>query len=187
VTIAADPPPDPIPLRNLGARWAIVIWGVGGVLALLAQALVKLTPFALEPLVAGRLYFGQAALYAGWVVTNAYMEGYRGFQKRFTPRVVTRAFHLATRPRPSVVHVVLAPFFVMSLLHASRRGLTAAWLLVLGLTAIVAVVRHLPQPWRGIVDGGVVVGLTWGAVSLIVHVVVTARAGNTAPPPDLPS
>jgi hypothetical protein len=187
VTTAADPPPDSVHLRDLGARWAIVIWGVGGVIALLAQALVKLTPFALEPLAIGSLSLGQGALYAGWIVTNAYMEGYRGFQKRFTPRVVSRAFHLATRPRPSVGHVVLAPLFVMSLLHASRRGLVTAWGLVLGITAVVAVVRHLPQPWRGIVDGGVVVGLTWGAASLLVHLVATARAGRAAPPPDLPS
>ncbi|APR82807.1 Hypothetical protein A7982_08156 [Minicystis rosea] len=187
MTTAADSPPDAIHLRDLGARWAIVIWGVGGVLALLAQALFKLTPFALEPLVFGPLSFGQAVLYAAWVVTNAYMEGYRGFHKRFSPRVVSRAFHLATRPRPSVVHVVLAPFFVMSLLHANRRGLTTAWLLVLGLTAVVAVVRHLQQPWRGIVDGGVVVGLTWGAASLLVHLVAAARAGRAAPPSDLPS
>jgi uncharacterized membrane protein YedE/YeeE len=29
-------------------------------------------------------------------------------------------------------------------------------------------VRLLSQPWRGIIDGGVVVGLAWGLVSLVI-------------------
>jgi hypothetical protein len=52
-------------------------------------------------------------------------------------------------------------------------------------SAIVAL-RHVPQPYRGMVDGGVVLGLGLGLISLLVHF---ARSLNgTAPevPADMP-
>ncbi len=48
-------------------------------------------------------------------------------------------------------------------------------------------VRALAQPWRGIVDAGVVVGLTWGCVAILVF---WARSLLGRPPeiaPDFPS
>ena len=155
---------------------AIVAWGVFGVLALLAQALWRLTPLALEPIVSHTLSPFQAALYAVWVVLNAYAEGYRGFHKRFSPRVVCRALHLAREPRP--LHVVLAPAFCMSLFHATARGKRVAWGITLGVILLVLLVRAAPQPWRGIIDGGVVVGLFLGGLS-IVYYLVLALSGRT--------
>ena len=38
---------------------------------------------------------------------------------------------------------------------------------------LVALVRRLDQPWRGIIDAGVVVGLAWGLAALWIF---TARA-----------
>ena len=37
--------------------------------------------------------------------------------------------------------------------------------------AIVVFVRMLAQPWRGIIDAGVVLGLAWGVVSIVYYVV----------------
>ena len=34
------------------------------------------------------------------------------------------------------------------------------------IVSLVIAVRWLEQPWRGIVDAGVVVGLSWGLVSM---------------------
>jgi hypothetical protein len=95
----------------------------------------------------------------------AYFEGYRGFQRGFSPRVVVRALHLALHPRP--LHVLLAPLFCMGLIHASRRRLLSSWILLVSIVAIVLLVRVLPQPYRGLVDAGVVVGLAWGLVALV--------------------
>ena len=166
------------------AGWATALWGVGGVLLLLAQALVRLTPLAIEPVAEGQLSVGQGVLYAGWVVTNAYAEGYRGFQRRFSPRVVGRAVWLASHRKP--LHVIFAPLYCMSFFHATRRGRITAWVFTGVLVAVIAVVKLVPQPWRGIIDGGVVVGLLWGAASIVVLLVQAAVRGRCPAPSDLP-
>jgi hypothetical protein len=152
-------------------------WGLAGVLTLFARAIVRLTPYAWEPIADGSLGALHVALYAGWVAFNAYSEGYRAFQKSFCPRVVGRALHLAQNPRP--LFVVLAPLYCLSLFHANRRGLTVAWIMLAVIAVLIALLRITPQPWRGIIDGGVVVALAWGTVALIV-MALQALAG--APP-----
>jgi ABC-type spermidine/putrescine transport system permease subunit I len=144
---------------------AIASWGVIGVLGLLSQAIYRLAPLAVEPLRTGMSPL-QWALYGGWVGFNAYAEGYRGFQRSFSPRVVARAIHLAQHP--SLLAVVLAPPYCMALFRAKRRRRITAWVLLVVIVTIVLLVRTVPQPWRGIIDAGVVVGLAWGALSIVV-------------------
>ena len=127
----------------------------------------------------------QWAVLVGWVGFSLYAEGYRAFQKRFSPRVVARAFHLGRHPRP--LHVALAPFYCMSLLHASRRGLTVAWTMTLSIIGVIILVRSLSQPWRGIIDAGVVLALFWGVAAILWFF---ARGLTGRPPtvsPDLPT
>lgn len=164
---------------------AIALWGVGGIALLLVQALIRLTPLAAEPLLDGSLTGFQMALYAGCVVAMAYAEGYRGFQLKFVPRVVSRAFHLGTQPG-SLLRVLLAPAFSMSLFHAKRRTFITSWVLLVLMTVLVVTVKAMPQPWRGIIDGGVVVGLTWGLVALLAETWRSIVAGPR-PPTDLPA
>jgi hypothetical protein len=152
-------------LRAAQPSRAALYWGVGGVALLLAQAIFRLTPIALEPFRLGGLDGWEIATYAAWVLMSLYSEGYRGFQKSFVPRVVARAFFLARAPRP--VFILVAPLFCMSLLHARPRRLVISWLIVVLITAAIALVRTLPYPWRGIIDGGVVVGLGYGLASLL--------------------
>ncbi|HEY5928009.1 MAG TPA: hypothetical protein VIV11_40260 [Kofleriaceae bacterium] len=159
------------------------LWGIAGVVALLANAIYRLTPYALE---LAELSLGTVELVAlvGWIALNAYSEGYRGFQRMFSPRVVARAQALDADPRPWLV--VLAPLYCMGLVHATRKRLIISWVLTLAIVAIVVVVRRLDQPWRGIIDAGVVVGLAWGAIS-IVYFAARSVAGHTMPvSPDLP-
>jgi hypothetical protein len=144
--------------------YLVYAWALLGVVALLLQAVVRLAPIAWEPIALGTLSTSEAAVYVGWVLFNAYAEGYRGFQKAFCPRVIARAHHVAARPTP--LHALLAPAFAMCLFHATRRRLIVSWSLVGGIFLLVLAVRSLPQPWRGIVDGGVVVGLGWGLLAL---------------------
>jgi hypothetical protein len=160
-------------------------WGVLGVVALLLQAIVRLTPHALEPVLAGSLSLGQVFVYIAWVTFSAYAEGYRSFQGRFSPRVVARALYLSkSRNR---LGIALAPLFCMAFFHATRRALISAWAVTVLVIAAVLIVHHLPQPWRGIVDGGVVVGLVWGTLAILTHFVRALRGFEPAISNEVPS
>lgn len=157
---------------------AAATWGALGVVALLTQAIIRLLPRALEPLENNMLDAAHGGAYAGWVVFSLYFEGYRAFQKRFSPRVVARAFHLARNPSPW--HVALAPLFCMALFHARRRATTLARGTVVMVICFIVALRHVPQPYRGIIDGGVVAALVWGAIA-IVYYFVRALFGEAVP------
>lgn len=161
----------------------VVLWAVGGVLALLGEALFSLTPLALEALRSdlSATHWGVAAV---WVPFMAFTEGYRGFQRRFSPRAVRRAFHLARNRRPLLVF--LAPLHAMGLVHATRRRLVGSWVLVVAIVALVVAIRALPQPWRGIIDLGVVVGLGWGAASTLWCLISAFLGREPAIDPELP-
>ncbi len=161
----------------------IAAWGVLGVLALLAQALARLGPRAWEA-IEGGLTPMQWAVTIVWVVLMAHAEGYRGFHRRFSPRVVARAQHLSANVTP--LRAVLAPLYCMSLFGASARGMLVARTLVIGIAALVIAVRMLPQPWRGIVDAGVVVGLAIGSASILWYAGRAVAGHDPAVPPDLP-
>jgi len=179
-------PPRPIaaPARGLW-RFLIALWGVGGVVAILIEAIWRLTDTALSILAREELTLWQMVMFAGWLVFIVYVEGYRAFQKRFSPRVVVRALHLAEEPRP--LHVVLAPLYCMTLLHATRRRLVASWILVAGIVAIILLVRAMPPIYRAIIDAGVVVALTWGTIAMIVLYARALLGTSPRIPLDLPS
>lgn len=161
------------------------LWGMLGVLALLVEAIVRLFPPAIAPLVDGTLTWPQGLIYLGTVVFFAFAEGYRGFQKAFSPRAAARAVWLDREGAPTWLRV-LAPLFCMALLHATRRRLIANWILVIGIVILIVLVRMMPQPWRAIVDGGVVVGLSWGAISLLVSYAQQLRGTAGDVPLSLP-
>ncbi len=155
------------------------LWGVVGVSALLAEAIVRLFRPAVTPLLEGTLSLQESLAYLGTVVFFGFVEGYRGFQKAFSPRAAARAVWLDRQDAPLWLKLC-APLFCMALLHASKRRLVTNWLLVLGIVGLILLVRMLPQPWRAIVDGGVVVGLSWGGLSLLAFYLKELR-GTAAP------
>ena len=146
-------------------------WGVLGVVAMLSEALVRLTRLAWEGVV---VQFAPApfAVAVVWCLVNAYAEGYRGFQKRFVPQALDRAFSVDTS---SVLQVVLAPLRVLGLFFTEPKVMRRAWIMVLGITALVFGVKQLAQPWRGVIDAGVVVGLGWGTAALLVGFIARLR------------
>lgn len=160
------------------------VWGIAGVLLLLGDAVYGLAPHALE-LADRSLSIVELVALVGWIVTAAYVEGYRGFQRQFSPRVVARALHLAQNPR--VLHVVLAPLYCMGHFHATRKRLITSWILTAAIVGFVVVVRDLPSPWRGIVDAGVVVGLSWGILSIVAFTVRALRGLAMPVAPDVPA
>ncbi len=158
-------------------------WGIAGVVALLASAVYRLGALAIEAFSHPFLWYHWASLVLV-VAFMAYSEGLMGFQRRFSPRVAARARYLRAHPRLHLV--VLAPLFCMGFFHATRRRRITSFALTAGIVALVLSVRLLPQPWRGIVDTGVVVGLAWGLVSLIAFSARALGAADYAPSPEVP-
>ena len=144
-------------------------WGVGGFSLLMLEAIVRLTGYALEGLVGADL--NTVLVYVLCVLGMMYAEGYRGFQKRFSPRFAQRALRL--RAEPTMLRVLLAPLYCMAMFDAPRRQVIVSWALVTMIVALIMVIRQLPQPWRGAVDAGVVAGLTYGLSATLFF---TARA-----------
>jgi len=160
------------------------LWGVGGVVLMLGRAVWKLAPLATEA-IGGGLSVGQWGFFAGWMVFMLYTEGYRGFQQRFSPRVAARAMYLARNPRP--LHLLLAPAFCMGYFYATRKRKIVAWALTAGIVLLVVLIRLLDQPWRGIIDAGVVGGLTWGSLATLYYGVVAMVRGEAQVEPEVPT
>ena len=143
------------------------IWGIGGVLLFLIFAIYRLAPMALALQYISMGFFHWVLLIFS-VIYMAYAEGYRGFHLGFAPRVVKRALYLMRKPKLRLA--IFAPVFCMGYIHATKRRQISS----LGLTGLivcfVVLVRLLPQPWRGILDAGVVTGLTIGCLSIIYYI-----------------
>ena len=74
----------------------------------------------------------------------------------------------------------------MGYFHATRRRLLTSYLVTVAIVGLIVLVRLAPQPWRGIIDFGVVVGLAWGVVSIVGFVVRAVRPGPFDYPAELP-
>lgn len=131
--------------------------------ALLLRAIFGLSPRAVDAIESGLTNWQWVVL----IVFALFMlmaEGYRGFQKKFSPRTAARVKYLRDHPTP--LRVLLAPIFCMGFFHANRKTRLTAFILTLGIIILVLTVTYLClDPWRGIIDFGVVLGLTWGLIS----------------------
>jgi len=167
------------------ARGFSTAWGVCGFLSILASAIRRLAPIALQPFARRDISPLQWGAYGGMVLGFAYVEGYGAFQKKFSPLVVRRAMSL-TQAGAALSHRLLAPFYSMGLFHATKKRKIVAWSVSMGVFLLVGMVKRLPYPWRSIVDAGVCSGLCWGGASIVAFY-VKALLGN--PPevsPELP-
>ena len=143
---------------------AAFVWGLGGFFLLLIFAVYRLAPIAwsaLQQPLTGLQY----ALLIGNTLFMAHSEGYKGFQKAYSPRVVSRAFYL--RRHATVSLALLAPFFCMTYFGAPRKRVMVSWCLTVAIIILIIIFHRLPSPWRGILDAGVVVGLTWGIIATL--------------------
>lgn len=140
------------------------LWGLTGVVVLLGFAIIRLAVITLDA-------FNYPLDWRHWTlliantVFMAYSEGYRGFQLSFSPKVVNRARNLFAAPRP--LAVVLAPLYCMHYFDTTRRQLITTYLLTVMIVLLIVIFHQLSQPWRGILDAGVVVGLSWGTLSIL--------------------
>jgi hypothetical protein len=159
------------------------IWGLTGVLLLLGSAVFRLAPLAIDAYSYDFFWYHWLVLFLV-LLFMTYAEGYRGFQKGFSPRVASRALYLKKNPR--LLHVLFAPLFCMGFFHASRRRKITSFSVTSGIIVLIVLVRFLDQPWRGIIDAGVVVGLAWGLISLIIFITEAFGSETFAYSPDVP-
>lgn len=141
------------------------LWGVIGITASLGKAIVgmlskveaglsmELTPFHWICLVAFSLFM-------------LFFEGYRGFQQKYSPRTAARVKYLYDKP--NLLRGILAPLFCMGYFHANRKTKLKAYILTFGIMLLVKLVSYCSQPWHGIIDLGVVLGLTWGLIAFLI-------------------
>jgi hypothetical protein len=154
--------------RRVGA-----VWGIAGITLIIGSAIIRVTPKALDAFRVG-LHPLQWAVLVVWVTFMLIGEGYRGFQLKFSPRVAARMWHLLQHGRS--VDLWLAPFYCIGYYGASKRRIISSWSLTVGVTLIILVVVQLPQPWRGIIDCGVVLGLLYGLICVYAFTWRTLRS-----------
>ena len=159
------------------------IWGIGGVSLILVWAIVRLSGIALEGFAFRFAWYHWLAL-AVIVLFMSYSEGYKGFQRQFSPRLAARARYL--RDNPTVMHVLLAPFFCAAFFHTTAKRKVVVYTLTISIVMLVILVRRLDQPWRGIIDFGVVVGLAWGVVTMLIECVKAFFTDTPTVSPELP-
>lgn len=169
---------------SLGLRKIGAVWGVVGVILLLGFAVFRLEPFAIE-LFEQKLNLWQVALLVVWCLVMGYSEGYKAFGKQFAPRVVARAQHLANKA--TWQRIVLAPIFCIGYFGATKKRIITSIVLVTGIVILIVAVHFAPQPWRGMIDVGVILGLVIGIFYLMLYGYRATQQANYIVDPEVPS
>mmetsp|Transcript_12032 Transcript_12032/g.17984 ORF Transcript_12032/g.17984 Transcript_12032/m.17984 type:complete len:125 (+) Transcript_12032:67-441(+) len=124
-------------------------------------------------------------MFVGFSAMMAYVEGYKAFQKKFSPMVVQRALSLDEECGP--IRAVFAGPYSMGMFHATRKRKIVSWTLLFAVFGLVQAVKKLPYPWRSIIDAGVVSGLSWGSASIIFYWVRSMLGKSPGVDPQLPN
>lgn len=182
---AVSPPSEEAPkeknsLRKNVLRNALGVWGVVQVVSVLANAIKRLYPIAIQPFLQKDLLAYHWVLYVAWSLYMGYAEGYKAFQLKFSPMVVSRAFSIADKP--TILNCILAGPYSMGLFGASKKRMIVSWCITAGVFSLVKVVKMLPYPYRSIVDAGVVVGLSYGTMSIVAFAVKALLGGKVVAP-----
>jgi hypothetical protein len=157
------------------------LWAAGGVVMILGKSIKRILPIALEPFgpnASAPLSNFQLSSYVAMCLWFAYVEGYKGFQLKFSPLVVARAQTLQPLNGTPIHHILFGPFYAMGLFHATKKRKIVSWSVSLGVGLIVAAVKRLAYPWRNIIDAGVIVGLSWGSLSIMIQWIKAALLGQ---------
>lgn len=144
------------------------IWGVAGACTVLGFAVARMMGHVTEGL-SQPLSLIHYAVLVPWLFFMLYSEGYKGFQKGYSPRVASRANYLREHSTP--LRAILAPFFCMAFFHSTRKRKIVIACLLTGITLLVVLFQYIPQPWRGVLDLGVVLGLSWGIIATVIYFV----------------
>ena len=143
-----------------------VIWAVFGLFSLLIFACWRLSAYTLDSFTMP-LNIVHWFVFVAWALFMAHGEGYKGFQKQFSPRFAARCKYLLSNA--TWLQTVLAPLFCMAYFHAPKKRIIATISLTIMIVIFIFSFRLIPQPWKGLLDFGVVLGLAWGLVSTVYY------------------
>lgn len=160
-----------------------VLWGFAGIALVFGNAIVRLGAIGFDTFLFSLSWYHWVAL-AVSVVFMGFAEGYKGFQRGYSPRVAARLLFLRDNVTP--LRFILAPLFCMGFFDIQRKRMIVSYCLLLGILMLVQLVHMLEQPWRGIVDLGVVVGLTWGSTSIILFTLKAFFTDRFEHSPEMP-
>jgi len=124
------------------------------------------------------------AVLVPWLFFMVYSEGYKGFQKGFSPRVAARANYL--RDHATWIRAIFAPVFCMGFFDSTKKRKIVLWALLIMVTSFVILFQYIPQPWRGILDLGVVVGLSWGLMATLIYFAKFWFVKGSSTDPEIP-
>ena len=154
-----------VPMGKAIAKRLLGMWGVLQVVSIIGNAIRRVLPIAMQPFEDGGMKSYEWVMYVTWSVYMLYMEGYKAFQCKFSPLVAERAFRLIDHASP--LNILLAGPYSMGMMDATKKRKYISWGVTLGVFGIVKIVKMLPYPYRSIVDGGVVAGLSYGTASIL--------------------
>ncbi len=164
------------------AGFIAAFWGIAGFFFLIGNAITHLAVMSLQAMQYALTPLQWMLLLLN-IVFMAYSEGYKGFQKNYAPRLAARAKYLSNNG--SLIERILAPLFCMSFFNATKKRLLISYLMLLMILTFIFLFKMLPQPWRGLLDAGVVVGLIWGAASTAWYCYVAFSDSNFGVDPEL--
>lgn len=141
-----------------------VAWAIVGLLLLLSFACWRLSAYTMESF-SMPLNWMHWVVFIGFTLFMAHGEGYKGFQKKFSPRFAARCEYLLHNT--TILQLVLAPLFCMAYFHAPKKRMIATYALTIMIIVFIFSFRLIPQPWKGLLDFGVVFGLAWGILSTL--------------------
>ncbi|MFC5049544.1 hypothetical protein ACFPK9_02775 [Rubritalea spongiae] len=166
-------------------KWIATIWGILGVTAFIGTAIIRLYEKA-------ALAFSPAyeLTTMHWIIMVAFSifmliaEGYRGFQKKFSPRTAARTHYLFQHSTPK--RLLLAPLFCMGYFDATKKTRIIAISLTAGIICLILLMRLVPMPMRGVLDVGVVLGLSYGLLSYFCFLVKVFTKKDHGHSPEMP-
>jgi hypothetical protein len=145
----------------------LALWGIFQVLMILLNAIRRLWSRAMLPLKNRDLNSSQYFLLVSTIIFMMYKEGYEAFQLKYAPLVVRRAFSLYEHDL-TIMNTLFTGPFAMGMFTATYKRKLISWSLFLGITGLVQIVKRLKYPYRNIVDCGVVAGLSYGSIAILI-------------------
>lgn len=145
-----------------------VIWGLFGFSLLICSAVFRLSKRVFEVDFTSLTKL-QIVFLIVFTIFMLISEGYKGFHKKLCPRFASRAKSLLDEP--NIVSVIFAPLFCVGYICATRKRMISSYLLTVMIILFILIVSRIEQPWRGLLDVGVVSGLIFGLGSLYVKMI----------------
>ena len=142
----------------------IYIYSIGGVIAIFSSAIYRLFPHVQKS-----MSYDFSAL--NWIILTIYLivmivgKGYFALHRGFVPRVINRSELLAKDGK--LVDRLLAPLYCMGFFKAPKKRMIISYVMIFFIVLFIVSASKIVQPWRGIIDLGVVVGLSLGILSLL--------------------